>query len=140
MNKTTKLEVNIDKVWEVGLSASFKLNEYKFSDHDSDVINENAFIDSLRKVLRKSDGFNMLSIDVTYGETYSTNRQVIASYRFVREYDGIRMSMASPSTGWNFKEWNEASIKDVYKYTKICVEVANRTYIKSVRESVAVTQ
>lgn len=135
MEKTTKIEVTIDKNWLMDFSAEFKMSECLFSTSDR-TIDADEFISRLKKVLRKSDGFDMLTIDVTYGESYYGNgREVIASYRFVNRSTGMEFSMASPSTSWHFHTWQTATIKDLYKFGKICVECANRQHIKGIRQA-----
>lgn len=139
MEKITKIEINIDKGWGFDFSGSFRITDCLFSDSDR-VIDVGELVARLKRVLRKSEGFDMLTIDVSYGEAYNTQgRQMIASYRFVNKSTGMEMSMALPQTSWHFKEWQSANIKDVYKLAKICVDVANKQHIKAVREHNAVS-
>lgn len=135
METTTKIAITINQDWGSNYQAEFRVFECIFSTYDR-LIDADIFIKTLKDALKRSGGFNMLTIDVTHGETYSTHREVKASYRFTKDYTGeIKMSMASPQTSWHFHEWHNAVLKDVYKYTRVCVDVANMVYLKSVRES-----
>ena len=137
--KNIKVVITIDqKYYEpVQTRAEFIITECIFTDFNR-LINVGELIETLKKTLKRSDGFEMLTIDATIGENYS-NRTLLASYRFKKSYDNIEMAMASPRTSWTFQEWNNATTKDIYKYLKVVVETANNKFIESVRESGLVT-
>jgi hypothetical protein len=139
METTTKISISIEQDWGSNYSAEFRVFECIFSTYDR-LIDADIFTATLKDALKRSGGFKMLTIDVTHGNSYDTRRETKASYRFTKDYAGeIKMSVASPQTSWHFQEWHNAVLKDVYKYTRVCIDVANMVYLKSVRESATAT-
>jgi hypothetical protein len=131
---TTRLVVTINQEWGSNYSAEFKVTEVLFSTYDR-LIDADMFVQTIKDALKRSGGFKMLTIDVTQGESWGMGRKMIASYRFTTDYAGeVKVSMASEHTNWHFNEWHHAVVKDVQKYTRVCVDVANKVYIQSVRE------
>jgi hypothetical protein len=136
MEKIIEVKVELCKDYVVGFRCEYNIGDAIFTTYER-LMYADGLIENYRKALKKAEGFNMLTLQVSCRNTndYSShNTERIKSYRIVNrfgEYEGSRFN------GVKYDNFEPLSMSKnfVENIIKEYVAIANERYIQEIKSN-----
>jgi hypothetical protein len=136
VEKIIEIKIELCKDFAVGFSCEYNVSDAIFTTYER-LLNADGLIENYRKALKKAEGFNMLTLQVSCRNTndYSSyNTERIKSYRIVNRYGEYEGSRFNGVQYYNFEPIS-MSKNFVENIIKEYVEIANERYIIEIKNS-----
>jgi hypothetical protein len=134
MKKIIKIEIEIEKQFNINLKAEFKISEMLFTEYDN-LFDYDSIKENYKKVLKKLEGFNMITATLFVyndGEWRMGYDNIKSSFRYVNRSGEIKKSKWY---GNGYLDFADAMEKNVLSDIKEMVEAGNKTYIELIKSN-----